>query len=36
MDYPAAQLYANGGDWQQDTFNGYGIDPGLEPHPAQL
>jgi len=22
VDYPAAQLYANGGNWQQDNFNG--------------
>lgn len=36
MDYPAAQLYANGGTWQQDTFNSYGIDPSLEAHPAQI
>src|SRR5438876_6589863 len=32
LDYPAAQLYANGGNWQQETFNGYAIEPGLEPH----
>jgi hypothetical protein len=30
MDYPAAQLYANGGNWQQETFNGYPIEAGLE------
>jgi hypothetical protein len=36
MDYPAAQLYANGGNWQQETFNGYAIESGLEPHPGHL
>jgi hypothetical protein len=35
MDYPAAQLYANGGNWQQDAFNGYTID-GLEPGQGHL
>jgi hypothetical protein len=36
MDYPAAQLYANGGNWQQETFNGYAMEAGLEPHPGHL
>jgi|SRR5277367_421203 hypothetical protein len=35
MDYPGAQLYANGGNWQQDAFNGYTID-GLEPSQGHL
>jgi hypothetical protein len=35
LDYPAAQLYANGGTWQQDAFNGYAIDSGLELHHGQ-
>ena len=36
MDYPAAQLYANGGNWQQETFNGYALEASLEPHPGHL
>lgn len=36
LDYPAAQLYANGGNWQQDGFNGYPIEGGLEHHPGHL
>src|SRR5271170_6686889 len=35
MDYPTAQLYANGGNWPQDAFNGYTID-GLEPGQGHL
>ena len=35
MDYPGAQLYANGGNWQQDPFNGYTID-GLEASQGHL
>jgi hypothetical protein len=23
MDYPGTQMYANGGNWQQEPFNGY-------------
>jgi len=30
LDYPAAQLYANGGNWHQDAF-GYAMDAGLDP-----
>ena len=36
MDYPAAQLYANGGNWQQDTYNGYPIENYDPSHPGQL
>jgi len=23
MDYPGPQMYGNGGNWQQEAFNGY-------------
>jgi hypothetical protein len=36
LDYPAAQLYANGGNWQQEAFNGYPIDASYDSHPGQL
>ena len=32
IDYPAAQLYANGGNWSQEgSFGPYGIDATLDP-----
>lgn len=36
LDYPAAQLYANGGNWQTDAFNSYPIEAGYDSHPGQL
>jgi len=35
LDYPAAQLYANGGSWQPDAFNNYQIEAGYDTHPPQ-